>query len=174
MELTEYWLSIGTIWKPTRTLWLMFASHRTVLNTQNLNVGLGWAGLDLSQNITPPRAPCGANNGWGKGKNIKKLIWVECRTFTITVPKQELEIVDFGHVLWSDVTGASLGLWHTRWAFTECDNASDTRARGIQIFDLSNHWSLFLSQEVFLSPAVPKDFFQRTVDHYCSKACSYV
>ena len=38
----------------------MFASHKTVLNTQNLNVGLaGW--LDLSQNITPPRAPCGAN-----------------------------------------------------------------------------------------------------------------
>ena len=24
--------------------------------------GLDWIGLDLSQNITPPRAPCGANN----------------------------------------------------------------------------------------------------------------
>ena len=23
-----------------------------------------WIGLDLSQNITPPRAPCGANNGY--------------------------------------------------------------------------------------------------------------
>ena len=23
---------------------------------------IGWIGLDLSQNFTPPRAPCGANN----------------------------------------------------------------------------------------------------------------
>ena len=54
-------MSIGTIWKLTGTAWLMFASHKTVLNTQNLNVG--WLGcLDLSQNITPPRAPCGAIN----------------------------------------------------------------------------------------------------------------
>ena len=32
-------------------------------NTQTLNwwtAGLDW--MDLSQNITPPRAPCGANN----------------------------------------------------------------------------------------------------------------
>ena len=26
-------------------------------------MGLDWIGLDLSQNITPPRAPCGAKNG---------------------------------------------------------------------------------------------------------------
>ena len=27
-----------------------------------MSAGLDWIGLDLSQNITPPRASCGANN----------------------------------------------------------------------------------------------------------------
>ena len=32
-------------------------------NTQTLNWWTDWIGwMDLSQNITPPRAPCGANN----------------------------------------------------------------------------------------------------------------
>ena len=31
---------------------------------------LGW--MDLSQNITPPRAPCGANNSYNKLGNYKR------------------------------------------------------------------------------------------------------
>ena len=57
------------------TAWLMLASHGPVFNTQNLNVGRSadWIGLDLSQNITPPRAPCGAKK-WSKVDTYFSLI----------------------------------------------------------------------------------------------------